>query len=138
MGNDDECWPYIGKAFGGRSREPRPYFQAGGRRQITYRWVYELINGVTLTPDQLILHSCDNGGYPIACGNPSHMRIGNHQDNMNEMMDRERHGLPKTVVRAMRTLLEQGKTKQEVADMYGVARSTVTAIALQLTHKSVD
>jgi hypothetical protein len=138
IGNDDECWPYIGKAWGGRSQEPRPYFQAGGRRQITYRWIYELVHGVTLTRDQLILHSCDNGGYPTACGNPAHLRIGNNQENMDDMMERERHGMPKHVVRAIRKLLEQGRTQQEIADLYGVAPSTISAIAVQRVHKSVD
>lgn len=138
IGNDDECWPYIGSAWGGNNREPRPYFQANGRRQIAYRWIYELVHGVRLSPDQLILHSCDNGGYPIACGNPLHMRCGTVQENSNDMMDRSRHGLPKTVVRAIRTLLEQGRTQQSVADLYGVSREAISAIATQRTHKRGD
>jgi DNA-binding XRE family transcriptional regulator len=137
MGNDDECWPYIGSAWGGTNREPRPYFQAKGRRQIAYRWIYELVHGVTLTPDQLILHSCDNGGYPIGCGNPAHMKTGTVQENSNDMMARERHGMPKTVVRAIRTLLEQGRTQQDIADLYGVSREAISAIATQRVHKQV-
>lgn len=133
IGNDDECWPWSG-TWGGRKRDPRPYFMANNRRMIAYRWVYELCHGVTLTADQQILHSCDNGGYPIGCGCIGHMRIGNTQDNMDDMVARQRHGMPKTVVRAIRTLLDQGRTQQSIADMYGVARETISAIATQRTH----
>ena len=137
MDNDDACWPYIGASWGGQRRERRPYFMSGGRRMIAYRWIYELVYGVTLTPDQLVLHSCDNGGYPIGCGNPHHMRVGNVQDNSDDMVQRQRHGMPKTVVRAIRTLLDQGRTQQDIADLYGVARETISAIATQRSHKTV-
>lgn len=134
----DECWPYIGSAWGGQPREQRPYFMANRRRQIAYRWIFELVKGVTLTPDQFILHSCDNGGYPVGCGNPAHLRLGSREENTNDAIQRERLGLPKTVVRAIRTLLEQGKTQQEVSELYGIARTTVSAIATGRSHKPQD
>jgi DNA-binding XRE family transcriptional regulator len=137
-GGPEACWVYIGNSWGGQKREPRPYFMAAGRRQIAYRWIYELVHGVTLTPDQLILHSCDNGGYPIGCGNIHHMRLGTVQDNSDDMVARQRHGMPKTVVRAIRTLLEQGRTQQDIADLYGVSRETISAIATQRAHKTVE
>ena len=132
----DECWPYIGSAWGGQPREPRPYFMANRRRMIAYRWIYELVNGVVLAPDQFILHSCDNGGYPIGCGNPAHLRLGTREENTNDMILRERHGLPKIVVRAIRLLAEQGKTQDEIAELYGITRSAVSAIIIGRTHKS--
>jgi hypothetical protein len=138
MGNDDECWIYTGNAWGGQAREKRPYFMAQGRRQIAYRWIYELVNGVTLTPDQLILHSCDKGGYPVGCGNPAHMRVGTVQQNSDDMMERQRHGLTKSVVKAIRTLLDQGRTQQEIADLYGIKRETVSAIATTRVYKKVE
>ena len=137
MKGPEECWPYTGRAWGGQPREKRPYFMAEGRRQIAYRWIFELVQGVTLTPDQLILHSCDNGGYPIGCGNPTHMRIGTVQQNSDDMTSRGRHGLPASVVRAIRQLLERGTTQQEVADRYGVSREAISAIATQRVYKHV-
>jgi DNA-binding XRE family transcriptional regulator len=137
MCGDDECWPYTGSAWGGRSQDQRPYFMAAGRRQIAYRWVYELYYGVVLTPDKSILHSCDNGAFPIACGNPKHMRVGTHQENMEDMKARNRHGMPAHVVQAIRKLLSQGRTQQEIADLYGVARETISAIATQRNHGHV-
>jgi hypothetical protein len=133
----DECWPWLG-AWGGQPRERRPYFMSGRRRQIAYRWVYELVHGVTLTPDQFILHSCDKGGEPTGCGNPKHLRVGTREENMNDAMQRHRYGLPKTVVRAIRRLLSEGRPQQEIADLYGVARTTISAIATEKTHNAVD
>lgn len=138
MRGDDECWPYIGHAWGGQSYDQRPYFRANGRRQIAYRWVYELVNGIVLTPNQLILHSCDNGGYPIGCCNPKHMRLGTIKENADDMTGRGRIGLPVTIVRAIRNLLEQGRTQQEIADLYGIKRETVSAIAVQRIYKNVE
>ena len=133
----DDCWPYIGSAWGGQEREKRPYFMANARRMIAYRWIYELVHGVTLRPNQLVLHSCDNGGYPTGCGNPSHMRLGDVQDNSNDMKARQRHGLPATVVRAIRRLLAQGTTQVEIARLYGLTREAVSSIATERAYKHV-
>jgi hypothetical protein len=138
MRGDDECWPWLGTWGGLPGVERRPYFQAGNRRQIAYRWVFELVNGVVLTRDQLILHACDNGATPIGCGNPAHLRIGTHDENFKEMTDRGRHGMPAYVVRAIRKLLSEGVTHQEIADRYGVVRETITAIATMRAHRHVS
>ena len=74
----------------------------------------------------LILHSCDRGGYPIGCCNPKPMRVGTHDENMTDMTSRERHGLPETVVRAIRRLIEQGETQQVIATRYGLSREAVS------------
>jgi DNA-binding transcriptional regulator LsrR (DeoR family) len=66
------------------------------------------------------------------------MRLGTVQDNSDDMVARQRHGMPKTVVRAIRTLLEQGRTQQDIADLYGVSRETISAIATQRAHKTVE
>jgi DNA-directed RNA polymerase sigma subunit (sigma70/sigma32) len=63
------------------------------------------------------------------------MRIGTHDDNMDDMKQRQRHGLPHHVVTAIRTLLAQGKTQQEVADLYGVSRSRIRDIGLRDTYR---
>ncbi len=45
------------------------------------------------------------------------------------MKERERHGLPKTVVRSIRKLLDEGRTQQEIARLYGVSRECVSSIS---------
>ena len=131
MRGDDECWPWLGR-WGGRPGDQRPYMMSNGKRQAAYRWVYELVNGCTLNPDQPILHSCDNGNYPVGCGNPAHLSIGTNEQNMREMTERQRHGLPHHVVTAIRKLLEQGRTQQEIADLYGVSRERIRDMGYEI------
>ena len=133
----DECWPWCG-SVGGRATDPRPYFQASGRRTLAYRWVFELVNGIILKSEELILHSCDNGRMPIGCCNPKHMRVGTHEDNNKDKALRSRGGLPAPVVRAIRRLLDRGETHADIADLYGVSRTTITAIANNVTHVHTD
>ena len=121
------CYRWTG-SWGGRARDRRPYFQYDGRRTLAYRIVWELVNG-PIPNGMMILHSCDCGGYPIGCCSPHHMRLGTVQENSNDMMERERSGLPASVRRAIRTLLDQGRTQQSIADLYGVSRETISAIA---------
>lgn len=134
MTGPDECWAWNG-SWGGRSRERRPYFQAGGVRTMAYRVVWKLVSGADIPPGQMILHSCDNGGHPIGCCNPRHMSLGTHQQNMDDMTTRERHGLPRTAVTAIRRLLDRGDTQQAIADLYGVSRETISAIATHRVYK---
>ena len=119
----DECWVWSG-SVGGRKRDLRPYYQADGKRTLAYRTVFELVNGVSLSPTQLICHSCDNGAMPIGCGNPAHLSIGTVQDNSDDMTERQRHGLPHHVVKT-------------IAELYGISRENVSAIKNGRTYKNV-
>jgi len=111
---------------------------AQGRRTMAYRWVWELVTGQSIPEGMMILHSCDNGGEPIGCSNPAHMRLGTVQDNSDDMTERQRHGLPTNVVKAILRLLERGHTQQSIADIYGVSRETISAIATRRVYKRVD
>lgn len=130
-GDHDPCWPWLGKL---NKKDGRPYFTCDGKRRPAYVIVLELTTGTKQKKGQMVLHSCDN---PICC-NPHHLSWGTHQDNMNEMKERERHGMPKTVVRAIRKLLRDGKAQGSIANLYGVSRETITAIHNGRTHKGVD
>ncbi len=134
MRGPQDCWPWLG-TWGGRKRDRRPYYMARGRRTMAYRWVWELVYGEVLDESVLILHSCDNGGWPIGCTNPNHLRKGTVQDNSANMTDRPRHGLPASVVQAIRKLLDQGETQAEIARLYGLTRETISAIATKRAYK---
>jgi len=120
MAAPDECWPWKGKI---NSKDQRPYITIEGVRRAAYVIVYELYSGEQAM-GRYILHSCDNS----ICCNPHHLSWGSHQDNMDDMKQRDRHGLPKTVVRAIKNLLNSNKTHQEIATLYGVSRESITAI----------
>lgn len=132
---DDACWPWKGSLRGGKGR---PYFSVDGKKLIAYRIVYELFNGEELKEGEVVRHTCDNGESGIGCCNPAHLIKGSHQDNMNDMKERERHGLPHHTVKAIRKLLSGGQqTQQEIADKFGVSRETVSWIKNERIYKHV-
>jgi len=137
MQTADKCWPWKGP-WGGRTTHKMPYFSAGGQRWIAYRKVYEEVNGVTLLGSQMLCHSCDNGSFPIGCCNPYHVAIGTPQSNVDDAKARDRFGMPRATVRMIRKLLEQGRTQQSIADIYGCSRETISAIATGRTYQHVE
>lgn len=122
------CWPWTG----GLSASGRPYFNVDGKKVLAYRLVYELVTGDVLG-DRIAMHQCDN---EICCRH-DHIKPGDHQQNMDEMKERERHGLPHHVVTAIRTLSTGGRTHKEIAALYGIGRSTVTEIVNKVNYGGV-
>ena len=127
-GDKDVCWEWTGKV---NKKDGRPYFTVDGKRKPSYNVVLELSSGETqeeatkrLGKKALSCHSCDNK----ICNNPHHLSWGTHQDNMNDMVERERHGVPRTVVRSIQKLLKEGRSHSSIAELYGLSRETVTAI----------
>ena len=121
MGAPDECWPWTG----GVSTKNRPYFSLDGKKQLAYRVVYRLVKG-DCPDDKMILHSCDNS----ICCNPSHHTLGTHAENMLEMRQRERHGLPHHTVKAILRLKEAGISHEVIAKQFGIGRSTVSEMGV--------
>ena len=120
-GNKDQCWTWKGKVNG---KDGRPYYTIDGKRRPSYIITLEAFTGES-AKGRVARHNCDN---PICC-NPHHLVWGSKQDNSNDMKERERHGLPKTVVRSIRKLLDEGRTQQEIARLYGVSRECVSSIS---------
>lgn len=130
-GGSDACWPFTGKT----NNKNRPYFTCNGKKHLVYRLVYELVKGENALEGMIARHTCDNE----VCCNPNHIVKGDHQDNMNDMKSRERHGLPHHTVRAIRKLAATGKaTHKEIGDLYGIARSTVTEIVDRVNYAHVE
>ena len=119
-GGEDACWPWKGQT----NSQNRPYFRVGGKLVVAYRLVYELVHGVELTTDQLVRHKCDNG----LCCNPKHLELGSHQENMDDMKDRERHGLSKNAVIAIKRLIQKKTKTVDIAERFGVSVSTIYKI----------
>lgn len=133
-GDTEQCWPWKGKL---NAKDQRPYFTIDGKRRPACAIVLEVYSGEK-QGKRLACHSCDNGPGPVACCSPYHLGWGTHQQNMDEMKDRDRHGLSKTCVRAIHKLLHGGQTHSQIAELYGVSRETITAIHSGRTHKGVD
>lgn len=129
-GDKEQCWPWTGKV---NKKDGRPYITIEGKRRPAYCVVLELYSG-KLQHKQVARHACDNK----LCCNPQHLRFGTHQNNMDDMKERERHGLSKITVRAIRRLLDKGRSHKGISELYGVSREAITAIATGRTHRNGD
>jgi len=134
-GDKDVCWEWEGTV---NKSDGRPYITIEGKRRPTYVVVLELSSGETqeeaskrLGKKALACHKCDNK----ICNNPSDLYWGTHQDNMDDMVERDRHGLSKVIIRNIRKLLSEGRSHSNIAELYGISRENVTAINNNRTRK---
>jgi hypothetical protein len=97
-----------------------------------------------------VCHTCD---VPSCC-NPDHLFLGTNQDNVNDMWRKGRGSLPpknphvvgsvhpgaklsEDEVSEIRSLYSKGYTQQSLAEMYGVARQTISRYINYQRYKHV-
>lgn len=106
----------------------------------SHRITYELKNG-PIPEGVVVRHKCDNP----ACCNPTHLEIGSHADNRADCVERRRHArgpkhghskLTASQVRFIRTH-HKGWTHAQIAEKYGVSRSTITKIRNGSTYSGI-
>lgn len=124
------CWNWLGGfRSGGYGRF---YFQ--GKDFCAHRLAYELEKG--LLPDgYFVCHKCDN---PPCC-NPDHLFAGTQADNLADMVAKGRSGkgeknsqaiLTVSAIIEIREQVKSGKSRESLAQKYGVNASTITNIWL--------
>ncbi len=123
-----DCWFWTGK------RQWRGYGLLWFCRRDwrAHRLAYTLAVGEI--PDGLyVLHACDNR----LCCNPEHLYVGDHTQNMDDMLARgrsaagERHQAAKlraADIPHIRTLRESGLSTSQLAPMFGVHQRTIQRI----------
>lgn len=109
-------------------------FAVDQRPKRAHRWIYQKHHGVTLTPDEHVLHSCDTP----QCVEISHLSVGTNLDNHREKVERGRSPwgernvkakLNAEQVAAIRTEYATGTTTQKaLAARYGVRQQTISWI----------
>lgn len=143
----DGCWEWMGAKF------PKGYGSlfTGKKCELAHRVSYILHYGAI--PDDLwVLHRCDNPG----CVRPDHLFLGNNTDNVRDMIAKGRswqQTRPETIprgeqlvqtkltsekVRAIRKEYAQGRSKQSLADAYGVAWKTIYDVVKRRSWRHVD
>lgn len=84
VNQSDECWTWTA------SKDDKGYGKIGlpGRKGwgFAHRVSYSLEHGVELTPDQKVLHRCDNP----PCVRPDHLFLGTAADNAADMVAKGR------------------------------------------------
>ena len=127
----DECWEWTGC----RNRKGYGRFKADPSKNAVsaHRYVWVITRGPI--PGGLhVLHTCDNP----SCVNLRHLYLGTNWQNVRDRDARGRTAsgekagrskLTREAVRAIRSCYRRGlATQQELADAYGVGRSTVRAV----------
>lgn len=135
---EDDCWEWQG----GKWKQGYGGFKINDRRNIgAHRFSY-LINGGAIGR-AYVLHKCDNP----PCVNPSHLFLGNHQDNMDDMVKKKRNiafsgeknmhsKLSKEDVLEIREI--GGKlSKRKMAKVYGVSPNSISNVIKRKTWKHI-
>lgn len=124
----DTCWLWIGyknnKGYGMISIKNKPY--------LSHRLSYELFKGNI--PDNLFIrHKCDVRN----CVNPEHLEYGTNQDNVNDMIERNRNPkgeekpnakLTNDDILNIRKLRKEGKLYKEIGNQYNITRHEASRI----------
>lgn len=102
-----------------------------GKVILLHRYVYETIKGEI--PENLILrHTCDN----VKCINPNHLITGSHQENMNDMVERnrsnkhEKNPLAKLTMKDAMEIreLHNSITGKEISKRFNISESLVSQV----------
>jgi DNA-binding XRE family transcriptional regulator len=134
------CWHWSGSLRDYRFGREYPIFMVDRKTVSVHRWSYEHFNG-PIPEGMFVLHSCDN---PL-CVSPDHLRVGTHDDNMGDKVKRQRqvrgervhtNVLTEDEVRVIRAVTDM--SQQELADLYDVARTTISAIQRGVNWKHLS
>ena len=135
---ENGCWNWTGA----KSRQGYGNFYYEGKIALAHRVAYAMSAGVAMPPpDEKVCHRCDNP----ACVNPGHLFLATQLINVRDMMDKGRgrkRGLPGS--QNPRARLNQSEVDfirasdrkvGELATIFGVAQSTISAIRLGVNWK---
>lgn len=118
-----QCWIWQG------ALRPNGYGQINSRR--AHRVSYETFNG-PIPAGHVVMHKCDNP----PCVNPEHLVTGTQADNMRDMRVKGRdnyllgqeHSRAKLTEADVRAIRSDKRTRQVIADEYGVTRKAIEKI----------
>ena len=131
-----DCWEWTASKRNGYGQIGRG--RQGEGKEYAHRLSWKLHNG-SIPEGLCVCHHCDNRG----CVNPRHLWIGTRADNLRDMTQKGRRSyntgtrgearwnakFTERKIYEVNELLDEGKlTHCEIADRYGVCRSTITSI----------
>lgn len=134
-GKPAECWWWHGsKDVDGYGHIlVRDNSERGHRSWPAHRVAHKLFVG-PVPKNKFVLHNCDNP----SCVNPKHLRIGTHQDNMDDRRKRgrtkgEKNYNAKLTDAEVRAIRRDTRYQYVIAKDYGVIQATISKIKLGKT-----
>jgi len=94
-----------------------------GKLVTTHRLAYAYYHNINDFQGLFVLHSCDNP----SCIAEDHLRLGNHKENMQDRVDRDRTNR-KLVDDEIRQVYTSTETTTELAKRFNITKSTINAI----------
>lgn len=112
-----------------------------------HRLSYELATGIRLRRDQLVCHRCDTP----RCVNPDHLFVGTYRDNSHDCWRKGRASPPPRLIGSKNfsaklneamipevfLLHSLGLNTYQLADVFGISRSAVSAVLKRKTWRHV-
>ena len=95
------------------------------RQDYGHRVVWEMVHGVRLHPEDVVMHSCDT---PL-CVNPKHLELGTQSENL--VQSWERHPQKDLRKLAARVRVTQGKLKKSFEE----GRAVGSPLGLQVMNR---
>ena len=138
--NENGCWIWIGgkktdKKWRNKGGLTYGQFCYIGKTRRAHRAAYLMFVGEI--PDQMfVLHNCDNS----LCVNPEHLRLGTHQENMDDMVKRGRAKAggfirSKLTDEQVMAIREEKRGSTVLGRIYGVTPENIRCIKRGITWK---
>lgn len=125
VGYEDECWEWKGY----RNELGYGQIKMDGTPKAAHR-VVVMAMGVSLTSDDVIMHTCDNP----SCCNPKHLVVGTHALNVADRVAKRRsargsaNGRSLLTEEQVRQIKKDDRRLVDVAKDYGVSVSAISLI----------
>lgn len=119
------------------------WIKRNGKSQRAHRVAWEKANSRPVPAGMFVLHSCDNP----TCVNPDHLRIGTHQENVDEKVQRQRQTKGESVtssrlkesdIVAIRGMHAFGNCSlNQIAKKFGVSKNCIWKIVTMVNWRHV-
>lgn len=128
----ESCWDWNSQ------KNHRGYAQIGfNSKKIPAHRASWMIHFGNIPKDKFVLHKCDNP----PCTRPDHLFLGTTQDNLNDMVIKNRNGACKKLtveqVKEIKKLQKSKKSDLSISKLYNVNWATIRAIRINQTWKFV-
>ena len=115
----DDCWPWLAYTNAGGYG----VITIAGKQVLAHRQAYQIARSEEIPQDTCVCHRCDSPG----CMNPTHLFLGTHDDNMQDMVQKGRCHTKLSGDQAQGIRLDP-RTTRSIDKDYGIHQTMVSRI----------